>query len=1204
MVRRRIMTPKGRELGKGQMNSAKAASVYQKRLHRCQTTDAIFPVNAPGIPPLPPNSAFISYVEALGDLEAEVYEDTELDEDGKKKKVRKLKGSEMLQDTIKEALRTANFSMPVEIGPHREKEATFVPGHLWGADGATGPRKADVLILNKMPWVPEINEQRCLAGEEGALLLDAFQRMKAKGIGKYYVTHLVKFMPPDWKTNLKAVWTKDCMHLLYHELKIVQPKFILCLGSDASKALLGSQASITSMEGRVETFKYNIGYTEKDTGPEYEREAQVMAVIHPKQILRDQSAARQLEQGVGRFSALVNGAEIGAQEKVDHRIIDNHIDLFCLLKEIEQDPTRQDNVVAVDAEWHGEHPVNAGSYVRTIQFAWKPKHAAGVKLCEAGGEITPGFRDFQNNTDGFAPATIELLTKFFNGGEYPDMGEPGGVLKFKRKRVVGHFFNADLEWFVDKLGIDIRPAFACPLYDFEMKPLYATKGKQRRLTKLYKQEGFKAGESVPAWYRTKFEGGADTGLMAHAIEETASYKLETLAMRYTTAPRYDDKLDQWKESYCKELGISGKAMEGYGECPDDVLLPYGIYDADVTLRMFYQFDVLLDEDYEGNNCREAFWESQIATPAVLEIHRTGITLDNNRIDVLTSAFVNARKRIEDELKSSIGWPNFNIRSVQQVKEFMFGHELNGKLDKDTGKKVRIRPEGAMSLNLQPLFDTSKPPKPWIEIIKAGKTDEHSPSTNKQVLAILARETKEEKKAKLVNMVRDYRFLDQVLKTVLRPPLEDNETQEAIIDDDGHFEYSDGLASMACDDGKVRTHIYQTKETGRWSSARPNLQNISKQRDPDYKRLLGESYKYSLRSVLKASPGHVLIEADYVGAELFGMAVMSGDTNMIKHAMRNQLPEDHPDFYDIHSNVAIFAFKLKCPPTKSGLDSIGKKHLRIVAKSVIFGIAYGRGAKAIAVAAKEQGVDITVDEAQRVIDAIFEMYPMLQPFFQECSERARGVFVDPKTGEQISGNWLCNCYGRFRRFPDSGGDQGLASEFERQAMNFPIQSMIASAVSRAIAYIYDYKHRMLKQGHDMYKILLQIHDAILLEVPYRYVKHVCEYVLPTYMREAVPIWPTGLDGLPTGDGPYTLGIEADVMNHWGENLTYEEAQAFGTPTGTAGINGCVVNYSKGKKVPATRKRRSVVRASKARSTRDLKSERYDPNKPKKKWRNKK
>ena len=102
----------------------------------------------------------------------------------------------------------------------------------------------------------------------------------------------------------------------------------------------------------------------------------------------------------------------------------------------------------------------------------------------------------------------------------------------------------------------------------------------------------------------------------------------------------------------------------------------------------------------------------------------------------------------------------------------------------------------------------------------------------------AADSSEAYKSKYVDMVRDYRFLDQVLKTVLRPPMTDDATEEALRDDDGNMQYADGLASMCCEDGKVRTHIYQTKETGRWASARPNLQNISKQRDPDYKRLLG------------------------------------------------------------------------------------------------------------------------------------------------------------------------------------------------------------------------------------------------------------------------------------------------------------------------------------------------------------------------------
>ena len=1136
-------------------SSAAVEMVYKKRLHEVQLGGAIFPLAAPGLPPLPSNSAFLRHVLGLGDIESKLVEETITNADGEKTKAKRLEYSNELMGLIRESLRVSPFTLDVEVGPHQYKEAEFVLGHLLGSIDPSGPVPADVMIIGRNPWGEEVKRRRCMAGADGSLLIETFRKLKAFNLTKFYVTNLVKFCPPDYKTTLKAVWIKDCMHLLYQEIKIVQPKYILCLGADVSKALLGGTAGVGEMEGRVEKLRYNVAFTARDQEQHW-KEAQVMTVVHPRQVLRDQSAGRQLENGISRFIALTKGVTIGASEVIDHRVVDNHWDLLQQLISIEKDEDKRDSLIAVDAEWHGKHPINKNAYMRTMQISWYEKKALGIKFHEAGGEMTPGFAT--SRARQLPDKTLKLLNMFFLGGvfKYKDAEEIKEI-KFRRKRVVGHFFNADLEWLLD-YGINIQACFSCQLFDYEMK----AENVDKKLFKLYQKEGFTEEEIVPAWYRTKFEGGADTGLMAHAIEETASYKLETLAMRYTSAPRYDKELQHWKISYCKSKGIMNADLDGYGECPDEILLPYGMYDADVTLRLFYKLAVLLDEDYEGNNCREAFWESQIATPAVLEIHRTGITVDKDRIDFLTKRFMNAKNTLEVKIRTEIKWPEFNIRSTQHVRELLYGHLLNGKKDKKTGDVIRLRPEGAVSLNLDPLFDTSKPPKPWGEVKKSGRMAEHAPSTNKLILSLLAQSTTNKGKAKLINQLRDYRFLDQVLKTVLHPPACDDATEESMYDDDGNLEYDDGLASLCCDDGKVRTHVYQTKETGRWSSARPNLQNISKQRDPDYKRLLGaEDYKYTLRSVLKASPGHVMVEADYVGAELFGMAVMSGDENMIKHALRNQLPETHPDYYDIHSQVACFAFKLTCPPTKSGLAAIGKKHIRIVAKSVIFGIAYGRGPKAIAIAAKEQGIEIEVDEAQAVIDAIFLMYPRLSPFFNECKQRATGDYIDPLTGTTVAGRYLCNCYGRFRRFPDANFDRGLAGEFERQAMNYPIQSMIASAVSRALAYIHDYKEKQLKQGRDLFKVLLQIHDAVLLEVPYEHVKHVCEYVLPTFMRDAVPIYPSSLDGLPTGAGPYYLGIEMEVVKHWGELLTATEARELGLPVGVGGVESCVVNYSK-------------------------------------------
>ena len=126
------------------------------------------------------------------------------------------------------------------------------------------------------------------------------------------------------------------------------------------------------------------------------------------------------------------------------------------------------------------------------------------------------------------------------------------------------------------------------------------------------------------------------------------------------------------------------------------------------------------------------------------------------------------------------------------------------------------------------------------------------------------------------------------------------------------------------------------------------------------------------------------------------------------------------------------------------------------------------------------------------------------------------------------------------------------------MNFPIQSMIASVVSRAMGYLYDIRSDV--GGSDLFKVILQIHDAVLLEVPYKHVKLVAEEIIPFAMRDCVPVYPTDLDGKATTKEPYYLGIEADMMSHWGEAIPDEKAQELGLPTGTFVKDGMVMNYT--------------------------------------------
>lgn len=1025
----------------------------------------------------------------------------------------------LLQELYARALREPGFTLNVEVRGGQFRSAVFIPGHIWGqhtvdwqgsqvdtstlSDAVMGPRPARVMVLGKMPWQDEINAGRNLVGASGEILVDMLCKLHLdKERQNWYITNLIKFMPPDRSSTLRAGWIADCLPLLHQELRIVRPDYIVCLGADASKALLGPKKTVKYMEGRVEELSFPV-HRHHDDEPEIHK-ALCMTVLHPAQVAREPSTARTLERGLSRLSLLVSGARFDQEEAdLDHRVCESFEEAVDWVQEMRlfyKDLPPRERLLAVDAEWEGQHPINKGAHICTIQMSWAEKHAICFHLHNEEGKVV--FRDRDDRPAIKRLAT--LLTEFVQD-----------------KRLVGHFFVSDLEHLTHH-GFNFRKAFEVPLDD--------------------------APDGTLAWQRLmNGEGGLDTAMMAHAIEETTPLGLEALAMRYTTVPRYDTVLEDAVVALCKELGIKRGALEGYGKVPRNVLLSYSMYDADATMRLVKALIPLLDFDYTGNNCWEPFWESMIIQPVILDMHMNGICVDRERIDDLTIKFMTARARQEEQVKQAARWDDFNIRSVQHVREYLFGEELNGRVIRELAPEIkkegksknkkkpsrvkRVRPPEAISLRVIPLLDTSKPPKQWADIVRDEKEKESSPSTGKQVLAMLAQDNPE--MADQIYGIRDYRFLDQVLKSMLRPPEADEDTGEWLRDEDTDgFVYEAGLASCIDDDGRVRTHLYPTAETGRWKSARPQLHNLSKTRDPDYERLLGkENYKTKLRSVLRAAPGKVLMEFDYIGAELLGMAVMSGDKNMIDHAYRNQLVEDDPRYYDIHSNVAKLAFKLDCAPTKSGLKAIGKAHIRNVAKTVVFGVAYGRGAKAIAMAAREQGVDITTDEAQQVIDTLFRMYPGLLDFFSAARDRA------------LNEGWLCHCFGRFRRFPHTE-DRKLQGDFERQGMNYPIQGMIASALDRGLARL---RQGLLDAG--LYKevnMLLSVHDAGLLETPPQHVSYLEELVRWS-MCKMVPIYPTTLDGMPIeGRGPYYLDVDFSVSEWWGETLTTERCEELGVP----------------------------------------------------------
>lgn len=906
-----------------------------------------------------------------------------------------------------------------------------VGGHPWDLD-RDGP--IPIMVIGKMLGTEELRRGYLFQGVSGEYLQEGMSRA-GLDMSACYVTNLLKTAIPDpQRTALLAEWIADGVCILYQELALVQPDFVLCVGLDAARALLRTRASLRRLDGDVFSIRYPVRVWRGKEGWEAQyRSARLMVSLHPAAVSRDEKLVGRFHAQLGRFASLVRG-ESFAEDGLDHQEIRDESSLKEAMERMEREV--EDRVVAVDAEWHGEHPQNEGSYLLSIQLSWRPKQAICVSLRGAGGKVL-----FQPNPD----RAIEILHS-----------------ALRDKRIVGHYFTADLEWLVNA-GLDCEPQYRAA----------RTCHQQRR-----------------------GEGGFDTALMAHAIDETGPFELDQMVLRYLPGvPCYWKRLE---EAYAAARR-SQSGVSGYGMVPDEIRVPYAMYDADVTLRLFRQLLPMLSSDAHGNDCWYPFWLAQRAVSAAAEMQQVGIAFDWQRWRSLSDLFASARDRCLALLRQWSAWPTFNAQSVPQTQCLLFGRRY-----------APVAPAGARLLALRPVLSTGKPPMPWEEVIARGVRA--SPSTSQRVLTVLlaqCRRAGDKEAAQVVEWLLQVRLVNEMLKNVLKP---------VELDEHGHRREGGGLASHICDDGRVRTTFYLTKETGRWSSVRPPLQNLVGRRESDYRSLFGEAYRYPIRSMFRAERGYRLVAADFKGAELMAMAIASGDEQLLEDYRRGLLPADDPRHYDIHSAIAVEGFRLDLPPSKKALEEAGKGVLREIAKTVVFGLAYGRGASAIAEEFQQREVECSVEDAERLMEGFFRRYPAVAQFREECRRRA----LDP--------GCLSTCFRRWRRFPPAT-DEESAQRYIREALNFPIQGLVADIVNIGLWRLLAYRERLGWTRAD-YRLVLQIHDEVMLEVREDRLKQVCEEIIPVALgRIEVPA--RDLSGTPLARGPYHLGVDIEVYDHWGE-----------------------------------------------------------------------
>jgi DNA polymerase-1 len=200
-----------------------------------------------------------------------------------------------------------------------------------------------------------------------------------------------------------------------------------------------------------------------------------------------------------------------------------------------------------------------------------------------------------------------------------------------------------------------------------------------------------------------------------------------------------------------------------------------------------------------------------------------------------------------------------------------------------------------------------------------------------------------------------------------------------------------------------------------------------------------------RAFVPGRPEHVLLSGDYSQIELRILAHITEDENLIQIFLRDE---------DLHRAAAVEIFDVES-------DQVSPQ-MRSFAKMVNFGIPYGISDFRLA---REMG--ITQEEARRYMDRYFARFPGLRAYVEEAPKEARGV------------GYVTTLLGRRRPLPELRARvPSLRQAAERMAVNTPMQGSAADIMKLAMLAL----HHHLEQTGLSARMILQVHDELLLEVP--------------------------------------------------------------------------------------------------------------------------
>lgn len=707
--------------------------------------------------------------------------------------------------------------------PERLTETTNFNGLTWVP--GRGDSDAEIVFLAESPNRDVIRRRSAFTGREEEVLL---KTSKSSGLldKPYYMTYAVKYKP---RANKKVGPgdVKTCAQLLFDELNAIKPKYVVCTGLHALKALFGKSAKTTEYTGALADCRLVDPSYAQNPGMAVEAPAFVDFKVFTVTGL---GALNSQPWRIPALKRLLDHLRYRIQNK-DEILVKEPDFAVCDTDEkvrlfVQHELSKPERIYSLDLEWNGETWMHPDRKVVTMQFGLSATQAVIIELFDEQGN---------RRISDEAIAEIRRL------------------LEDPKTSVFGHNISSDCQWLLS-YGIDIR----------------------KRIT-------------------------FDTILAESLLNSQGPFGLEELISKYTWIHRYDFELTRWKNATPADV-----YEHGYLRVPRRILFPYGAWDvcslfliAEQQIPLLQKYGLLTAcSDYPCSMTRLL----QTAVN-IVEIETTGLTCDVDMLDTVQTAYTRRLAELETTLKVMVD--NIERSRIRERAEgqkaalAVTNPEAAALVDPDAlaaaaeVKEFNFRSNQQVSrllfdtLGLTPIKTTKG--KDWRRAVSNQPEEEqalHNPSTDKTTLEIL------EGAHPVIKVLENTNRLETLVKTFLR----DNEEADCST-------RGGGLRSKIWPDGRFHPHFTVLTKTGRFNCSRPNLQNWPKRADKYLEDIFGKGNVPSpMRHIVVPPPGHVFIEADFTQAELFVLAYLSGDKNMIRNLETPGL--------DLHDNTAITAFKMR------------------------------------------------------------------------------------------------------------------------------------------------------------------------------------------------------------------------------------------------------------------------------------------------------